>query len=109
MERCTTSTVCEWVCLGMAGPAVFLPAPAVEAPPEDVKLFDARRLTLHQPASNDVSALASTHTFQHTKTYDFYACHCSHGICNLQQTYHDQDLLCVLVGCRATALYMFDW
>ena len=47
----------------MAGPAVFLPAPAVEAPPDDVKLFDARRLTLHQPASNDVSALVLAHTF----------------------------------------------
>ena len=42
---------------------MFLPAPAVEAPPEDVKLFDARRLTLHQPASNDVSALVPPHTF----------------------------------------------
>lgn len=37
-----------------AGPSVYVPAPKVEAPPEDVKTFDARRLTLHQPASNDV-------------------------------------------------------
>ncbi|KAK9846608.1 hypothetical protein WJX81_007566 [Elliptochloris bilobata] len=39
-----------------AGPSVYVPAPKVEPPPEDVKLFDARRLTLHQPAVTDDEA-----------------------------------------------------
>jgi len=39
---------------------VYVPAPAVEQPPDDVKTFDARRLTLHQPAVTDVRA-ASCH------------------------------------------------
>lgn len=70
---CAQALCASGYTLGMAGPAVFLPAPAVEAPPEDVKLFDARRLTLHQPASNDVSALVLAYAFQHSPNIYFRA------------------------------------
>ena len=57
---------------------MFLPAPAVEAPPEDVKLFDARRLTLHQPATNDVSALVLQHiSYIQDSSHEFF----DHVIC----------------------------
>ena len=37
-----------------AGPKVFLPAPYLEPPPEDSKLFDARGLPLQEAASDQV-------------------------------------------------------
>ena len=39
---------------GDAGPKVFLPAPYLEPPPEDLKLFDARGLPLREAASDQV-------------------------------------------------------
>ncbi|KAK9819819.1 hypothetical protein WJX72_002761 [[Myrmecia] bisecta] len=41
---------------GFAGPSIFVPAPSVAPPEEDVKMFDARRLTVHAPAQTDDAA-----------------------------------------------------
>ena len=45
-----------------AGPRVFLPAPYLEAPPEDVRLFDARALPMLGTPAEQVSILSSSKT-----------------------------------------------
>ena len=44
-----------------AGPSVYIPAPDLEAPPEDYKAIDASRLTVHQAAENYVRFLMCNH------------------------------------------------
>jgi hypothetical protein len=45
-----------------AGPSVFVPANGLDAPPDDIKIFDARRLTIHQAAEDQVGACCPGHS-----------------------------------------------
>ena len=47
----------------VAGPKVFLPAPYLEPPPEDLKLFDARGLPLREAATDQVGWLCGESVF----------------------------------------------
>ncbi len=57
-----TKLLCIFTAPAASGPRVFLPAPYVEPPPEDIKVIDARRLPPQQQAHDEVSIAAALPT-----------------------------------------------